>query len=141
MLDGHRRVLELEEANRLLPVVRTCAARINRRHALRRRLENELLVLQVIAEIAAQTSTDFQEFVDKNVRYHRLGGQIDAWVERLASFGVIVRDRNAAFVDFTCLRRDGLAVFCWRKGEERVSHWHFMHEPHALRRRVPRAER
>jgi hypothetical protein len=139
--DRRRHVLALDEANRLLPFVRTYAARINRRSALRRRLESELLVLEVIGDVAPQTRDDFHEFVDKNVRYHRLGGQVDALAERLATVGAVVRDRDASWVDFTCLRRDGLAVFCWRKGEERISHWHLMHEPHAKRRRLPRAER
>lgn len=140
-LDDRRRVLALEEANHLLPYVRTYAARINRRAALRRRLENEMLVLEVISDVSVQTGSDFQEFVDKNVRYHRLGGQVDALVDRLAMIGAVVRDRDASFVDFTCLRRDGLAVFCWRRGDERIGHWHLMHESHSQRRRLPRAER
>ena len=65
-LDDRHRVLALEEANLLLPVVRTYAARINRRSALRRRLENEMLVLEVISDVSVQTGSDFQEFVDKN---------------------------------------------------------------------------
>jgi len=140
-LDDRHRVLGLEEANCLLPVVRTFAARINRRSALRRRLENEMLVLEVISDVSTQTGSDFQEFVDKNVRYHRLGGQVDALVDRLAMIGAVVRDRDASFVDFTCLRRDGLAVFCWRRGDDRIGHWHLMHESHGQRRRLPRSER
>ena len=133
-IDDRSPVLELEEANGLLPLVRMLASRIERRVALRRRLEDELLVLQLVSDCVEHAGTDFQEYVDKKIRYHRLGGQIDALVERLARLGVVVRGRDAAFVDFTCLRDDGLALFCWRRGEERIGHWHFLHETHAERR-------
>lgn len=129
-LDDRSPVLDLEDANRLLPLVRTLAARIDRRVALRRRLEDELIVLQLVSDSADQNGAEFQEFVDKKIRYHRLGGQIDALVERLARHGVVVRGRDASYVDFTCLRDDGLAVFCWHRGEASVCHWHFLHESH-----------
>jgi hypothetical protein len=128
------RVLDLAEASELLPTVRTVGARIDRRVALRRRLENEVIVLQVLTDATAQIGTDFQEFVEKKVRFHVLGGQIDALAEKLAEHGALVRGRDATYVDFVCLRPDGLAVFCWRRGEERISQWHRLHEPHAHRR-------
>jgi hypothetical protein len=134
----HSKVLDLDEAERLLPLVRTLVDRIERRVALRRRLELQMSVLQLLCDMAAELGADFQEFVDKKIRYHRLGGQIDALAERLGALGVVVRDRDASYADFTCLRDDGLAVFCWRRGEGRIGHWHFMHERHTARRRLPR---
>ena len=133
-IDDRSPVLELEEANELLPLVRMLASRIERRVALRRRLEDELVVLELVSDTADSVGTDFQEYVDKKIRYHRLGGQIDALVERLARLGVVVRGRDAAFVDFTYLRDDGLALYCWRRGEDRIGHWHYLHETHAERR-------
>src|SRR5262245_389426 len=133
-LADRSRVLELDEASLLLPAVRTLGARIDRRVALRRRLENEVVVLQLLSDASSETGVDFQEFVDKKIRYHVLGGQIDALAEKLAEFGAIVRGRDATYVDFVCLRPDGLAVFCWRRAEERISHWHSLHEPHSHRR-------
>lgn len=132
--DDRSPVLELEEANRLLPFVSRLAARIDRRTALRRRLEDELLVLELVSDTSDQSGSELHELVDKKIRYHRLGGQIDALVERLARHGVIVRGRDASFVDFTCLRDDGLALFCWKRGEDQVGHWHFFHEAHSDRR-------
>ena len=140
-IDDRSPVLELEEATALLPLVRMLAARIERRVALRRRLEDELLMLQLVSDCTDRAGTDFQEFVDKKIRYHRLGGQIDALAERLARLGVVVRGRDATFVDFTYLRDDGLALFCWRRGEEQIGHWHFLHEPHAERRPLAVAPR
>lgn len=139
-LADHSRVLDLDEAERLLPLVRTIAARIDRRVALRHRLEDELTVLEVLIDTSEQTGADFHEFVDKKIRYHRLGGQIDALVDRLAALGVALRDRDATYADFTCLRDDGLAAFCWRRGEGGITHWHRLHEAHARRRALPPAD-
>jgi hypothetical protein len=133
------KVFELAEAEQLLPVVRALAARIRRRVALRRRLERELEVLNVLNDVAPRPGPELHELVDKTVQYHRLGGQIDALAESLGALGCKVRGRDAHCVDFTCLRDDGLAVFCWRDDEEHVSHWHFMHEDHSARRPVPEA--
>ena len=129
------KVVDLEEANRILPQVRTLVERIGRRVALRQRLSNEIVVLQLVYESSAgATGPEFQEFLDKSVRYHRLGGQVDAFVDRLAGMGCVVRDRDPRWADFTFLREDGLALLCWRRSEPSVAHWHFMHEPHSARR-------
>jgi hypothetical protein len=136
ILTDRSRVLDLDEANELLPQVRTLVARIRRRVALRQRLANEMLVLQVVCDSCTGNNPDFQEYLDKKVRFHRLGGQVDALVERLQQLGGAVRDRDASWVDFTFMRDDGLAVLCWQLGEDAVAHWHFMHEPHSDRRLV-----
>jgi len=131
---GRGRVLDQADSNRLLPRVRTILARIRRRDALRRRLDHEMIVLQVLADMSRGSNAEFLEFVDKNVRFHRLGGQIDAMVEHLESLGCVVRNRDAHWVDFVFLREDGLAHMCWQQGEDSVAHWHYMHEPHDARR-------
>ena len=129
------RVLELSEANRLLPVVNKLVSRIDRRVSLRHRLKNEIVVLQLVLESSDDgQSVEFQEFLDKSVRFHQLAGQVDALVDRLTGMGCVVRDRDARWVDFTYLRPDGLALFCWRRAEESITHWHYMHEPHSCRK-------
>jgi hypothetical protein len=139
-LADRSKILDLREASGLLPTVRTLGARIDRRVALRRRLESEVLVLQVLSDASNHSGTDFQEFVDKKIRYHVLGGQIDALADKLAEQGALVRHRDASYVDFICLRHDGLAAFCWHRGEERISHWHSLHEQHTRRRPLTGAE-
>ena len=135
------RVLELAEANRLLPVVHKLVSRIDRRVSLRHRLKNEIVVLELVVESSRHgRSVEFQEFLAKSVRYHRLAGQVDALVDRLCGMGCVVRDRDARCVDFTFLRPDGLAFFCWRRSEESITHWHHMHEPHSSRRPLEPSE-
>jgi hypothetical protein len=129
-------VVDVHEANAILPLVRILAARTRRRVALRQRLESRMMILQLVCETCSRRSPDFQEYLDKKLRYHRLGGQVDALVDRLARLGCVVRNHDASWVDFTFLRQDGLAVLCWRLGEDAVAHWHFMHETHSDRRRL-----
>jgi hypothetical protein len=136
ILPDRSRVLDLQEANDLLPQVRTLVARIRRRVALRQRLADEMTILQVVCDSCNGNNPDFEEYLDKKVRYHRLGGQVDALVERLTELGCAVRNRDASWVDFTFMRDDGLAVLCWQLGEDEVAHWHFMHETHSDRRLV-----
>jgi len=130
------RVLDLAEAEGLLPLVGTIARRISRRVALRARVERELAVLQLLSDVTPSRGPELDELVDHSVRFHRLGGQIDALVERLTALGCAVRNRDARHVDFTMLRPDGLALLCWRQGEERITHWHHLREEHAVRRQL-----
>jgi hypothetical protein len=139
--EGRSRVLDVAEANALLPAVRTLSARIRRRVAVMQRQQREMLVLQLVGEISSvHANHDLFELVDKSVRYHRLRGQVDALVECFARMGCAVRDRDATHIDFTYLRPDGLALLCWKHGEETVSHWHHMHEGHSSRRPLPDAQ-
>jgi hypothetical protein len=135
-LTDRSRVLDLPEAERLLPVVRALARRINRRVALRARVERQLAILQLLSDATPRPGPELDELVDQSVRFHRLGGQIDALADRLASLGCTVRNRDATHVDFTILRPDGLAVLCWHRDEDRIGHWHFLHEEHAVRREL-----
>jgi hypothetical protein len=135
------RVLELSEANRLLPVVNKLVSRLDRRVSLRHRLKNEIVVLQLVLDCSDDDqSAEFQEFLDKSMRFHRLAGQADALVDRLGGMGCVVRNRDARWVDFTFLRPDGLAFFCWRRAEESITHWHHMHESHSSRRLLEPSE-
>lgn len=127
------RVRDIEHANQILPLVQTMVRRILRRQALRLRLEKELAVLELMSDTSVEPCAEFHEFVDKSVRFHRLGGQIDALVDRLRELGAEIRHRDASSVDFHFLRNDGLAALCWQPGEDVVSHWHPLHEPHATR--------
>lgn len=143
-LHDRRRVLEVAEANALLPVIRPLAARIRRRVALMQRQQREMLVLQLLCEASANHTNpdpDLLELVEKSVRFHRLRGQVRALVERCDDLGATVRDQDTSHVDFTFLRDDGLALLCWRWAEESVGYWHYMHEAHAARRPLRRAER
>lgn len=133
-LAGGARLQDIDGAHRVLPLLRTIVRRIRRRQALRQRLERELLVLQLLSDAAAEPGAEFYEFVDTSVRYHRLGGQIDALVERLRGLGAEVRNRDATHVDFPYLRDDGIAALCWDPCEDTVTHWHPLHEPHETRR-------
>ncbi len=133
------RVLNLDEAELLLPLVRAMARRIGRRVAVRARVERELAVLQLLSDSTPRPGPELDELVDHSVRFHRLGGQIDAMVERLAMLGCSVRNRDPRHVDFTILRPDGLALLCWRQDEDHITHWHFLHEGHDVRRELAAA--
>lgn len=128
------RLLDRGEAEDVLHAVEPLLKRIRRRVALRARLGREIEVLQLLSDSTPRPGAELDELVNKTVVYHRLGGQIDALAERLTTYGAAVRNRDACWVDFNCLRPDGVAVYCWRTGEPHITHWHLLHEDHAARR-------
>jgi hypothetical protein len=134
-LNDRSRVLDLDEAERLLPLVRREARRISQRVAVRARIERQLSILQLLSDTSPQPGAELDDLVDRSVRFHRLNGQIGARIERLNALGCSVRG-DARHVDFTTLRPDGLAVLCWRHDEDHITHWHFLHEDHDARREL-----
>ena len=131
------RVLDLDQANALISQARLIARRMSRRAALMLRLEAEIDVLRAACEGASRHNPDLQELIEKSVRFHRLSGQIDALVERLAELGCEVRNRDTTHLDFRFLRDDGLAFFCCGPDDHAIDCWHHMHESHSQRRPLP----
>lgn len=133
-LSDRAKVLDHGEAEGVLQAVQPLLRRIRRRVALRERLAGEIEVLQLLSDTTLRAGPELDELVAKTVFYHRLGGQIDAAAESLAALGAAVRNRDACWVDFNCLRPDGVAVYCWHRGEPHITHWHLLREDHAARR-------
>jgi len=49
--------------------------------------------------------------------------EIDGAVAELNALGVELRDYESGLVDFPGKLGDDLVYFCWKPGEERISHW------------------
>ena len=50
--------------------------------------------------------------------------QLSAGINRVQSFGCIIKDVESGLIDFPSLR-DGHEVYlCWRLGEEKIEFWH-----------------
>lgn len=128
------KVLDRGEAEGVLQAVQPVLRRMRRRVALRERLAGEIEVLQLLSDTALRPGPELDELVDKTVLYHRLAGQIDAAAESLNAMGAAVRNRDACWVDFNCLRPDGVAVYCWHRDEPHIAHWHLLREDHTARR-------
>ncbi len=61
---------------------------------------------------------------------------IEAIIDRIQGYGVVLKDVNAGLLDFLS-ERDGRDVYlCWKYGEEKIQYYHELHTGFAGRRQI-----
>ncbi len=111
-----------EKANALIPVLTPMLEEL---WAKRRELAIKLLeqdpALRRSGSRAAAAGTERR--VEAR-RCTELKAEIVRTINRIESYGCVVKDLNLGLLDFPALR-DGRPVFlCWKIGEASIEHWH-----------------
>ena len=115
------RLFTLEEALRLLPVVRQLLSEI-------RSAKDE-----VVGRSAA-----LEELLSRTGGNGHLAGQVDGaraavqtamtelqrLVGELEEMGVELKDIDEGLIDFRSMRDGRVVYLCWRQGEDTISYWH-----------------
>lgn len=120
----------VDQANRMLPLVRRIARDIVDGYARWQRVVGEF-------EVASARSTagapDGEAEVLQREALH-MAADIEGCQRELARLGVDFKGYELGLIDFPA-ERDGRPVFlCWRLGEDTVSHWHDRDAGYAGRR-------
>jgi hypothetical protein len=115
------RIFSLEEANLLLPLVKGELARLRE---LRKRIVSRQSMVD-IEEMTGAGEPASQERIGQILReieadvhvFHRLS-------EELNATGCELKDLDNGLIDFYGMHGGEVVYFCWKEGEECVSHWH-----------------
>lgn len=109
------RLYDVDEANRMLPLIRPLVERIRAQQAA-------MAEDRTLAAIRARASHNgggagAQKLSERARRLEKDMEQLQAW-------GIVLRDPVSGLIDFFH-RREGQVVFlCWRLGEPAVAWWH-----------------
>ena len=115
-----------QEANDFIPALREAFGQIGR---------DRFELLQILKELEAEGSDpaelDAQPVADdlpepqrqKRLRAKQIMARIRNIVGELQAHGLLVK-RLDGLVDFRSRRGDRPVFLCWRKGENRIEHWH-----------------
>ncbi len=121
------RLFELDEAERMLPLVRTIVRGMMDDHAERQGM---------LEEIADETGT---------ARARGLRREADALTKKLleaaselAELGVEFKGVELGLVDFPARRGDEIVYLCWQYGEDRIRFWHPLDAGYAGRQPIER---
>lgn len=114
------RLFTVEQANRMLPLVRRIVEDIVQDYA---RWREQVGVLEVVAAgRRGDAPPNEAEKVEQDTQ--RLAADIERYVQELKKLGVDFKGFDEGLVDFPS-RIDGRPVYlCWKLGEEAVEHWH-----------------
>ena len=124
------RLFTVEEANELLPTIRSLMERVFQRIELLRRRSQKV----VRRDQLDPDSAKFMEKLQEDDTIARVIKELQELVQEIHDLGCICKGVEQGLVDFPCSLGDEIVFLCWQYGEERVSHWHRIEEGFAGRR-------
>jgi len=127
------RLFTLDEAQRVLPLVRSIVRGILEDYAqlqqrsveLREKKREATTTIGRSARLAATTlSTEIEE----------LTGRVNEALAELNALGVEFKGYEQGLVDFPARRNEEIIYLCWKVDEERIAYWHTLEGGYAGRR-------
>jgi len=124
------RFFTVEEANRLLTVLKPLMERASQRiELLRTRSRSAVRRDELDPE-----SGDFMEKLQRDPGVAQTVKELHELVQEIHDLGCICKGVEEGLVDFPCSLGEEIVFLCWRYGEESVAHWHRVEEGFAGRR-------
>ena len=133
-------LFSVEEANRLLPVLKPAVEALVQRRRAFDSIQARIDVLSLAAAGADPENPDVAELAGLLERRKQLGAEITKGIEAVQRHGVLVKDLEHGLVDFYALSGDRLVLLCWQLGEPEVAHWHTLQGGFAARQPLKSAE-
>jgi hypothetical protein len=139
------RFFDLDEANELIPEIRTILESLRDERAELIRLRDQLLLIESAADTPTQAPTEANarratrqaeredgdeapgRGPERRVLRLRMQGVIDqmqAGVARIDELGITLREIETGLIDFPALVAGRQIFLCWRLGEDDVAWWH-----------------
>ena len=112
------KIFTVQEANALLPNVRTIVGKIQRAH---RRISRYREETKKAAEAAERGGGGFSD----GVAYAAVLTELTNHIAELEALGVQLKDFERGLVDFPSLRDGRVVLLCWQLGEgDELEWWH-----------------
>ena len=112
------KIFTVQEANALLPNVRTIVGKIQRAH---RRISRYRDDAKKAAEAAERGGGGFVD----GVAYAAVLTELTSHLSELEALGVQLKDFERGLVDFPSLRDGRIVLLCWQLGEgDELEYWH-----------------
>jgi hypothetical protein len=130
------RLFTIEEANGLLPTLRTLVKQIFS-HLDSLREKSEAVIRE---QRLSPTSPELMNRLQEDEAIARLIQEVQGLVEEINSYGCVCKGVEQGLVDFPCLLGGEIIFLCWRYDEESVGHWHRIEDGFAGRKPLLDAE-
>lgn len=130
-----QKIFTIDEANRMLPLVRRIVEDLVRDHERWLDKVNEFEIATV------GSSVDHPDVMAELLQQEalRLAADIESYVKELGELGVQCKGIDSGLVDFPGEMNGSPILFCWKLGEPSVQYWHGVESGFAGRRPVQRA--
>ncbi|HXD30089.1 MAG TPA: DUF2203 domain-containing protein [Pyrinomonadaceae bacterium] len=112
------KIFSVEEANSLLPSVRSLVKKIQRAHA-------QLMAEQDAAKLASECADQGGGGIANGPAYAANLINMTSLVGELETLGVQLKDFGRGLIDFPSLRDGRVVLLCWQLGEgDQLEWWH-----------------
>jgi hypothetical protein len=112
------KIFSVEEANAMIPAVRTILLRIQRAH-------RRLLAYEKQAKRAAEGAERGGGGMPEGPRYVSFLIELFSSAGELEALGVQLKDQSRGLIDFPSLRDGRVVLLCWHLGEgDQIEWWH-----------------
>ena len=112
------KLFTVEEANSLLPTVRSIIRSIQRSH-------RRLIHFQIAAKHAAEGAEFGGGGMPQGPRYAPVLVELSTGANKLESLGVQLKDFTQGLIDFPSMRDGRVVLLCWKADEgDQVEWWH-----------------
>jgi len=129
------KIFSIEEANGLIPILEKALAELTVLGREITTLRRELEVLSAIESAGASGSIlDVRALREKEQAYTARFERFRQSLTEVSHHGCLIRDLELGLVDFYTMSRGQVVCLCWRRGEERIGHWHPIDEGFSGRR-------
>jgi len=133
-----KKYFTLDQANKTLPLVRKIVSDITTLHPKWRDLVNRY---ELVAAQSDPKWGESPEQVSLRTEIEKVARQISEYMLELEEIGCVFKGFEEGLVDFYG-QLDGRDMFwCWKQGEERISHWHELEAGFAGRQPIPELTR
>jgi hypothetical protein len=137
-----REIFSLEAANALIPRIRgICEEQFERRASIERALRTLGDKAGEVSETLTVTAADKREVRETKQRILALIDKYRAGWREIEDLGVVVKDPRIGLVDFFGAVDGRTVFFCWRYGEESITHYHGIDEGFAGRKPIQSADK
>ncbi len=129
------KIFSVEEANSLIPILERALGDLTALGREIATLRREVEVLSAIESAgASESNADVRALREKERAYAARLERFRQSLTEVSHHGCLIRDLELGLVDFYTMSRGQVVCLCWRRGEERIGHWHPIDEGFSGRR-------
>ena len=127
------KLFSVEEANMLLPEIRTILDEFKDRKKMFFELKEEIIELTEVVDSEEYRS---EELSKKERIMMATSKEIENLFEEIADLGCVVKDIDNGLVDFISIFKGRKVFLCWKQGEDKVSWYHDMQTGFTGRKKI-----
>jgi len=118
----------LDQANALLPVLKTLLKRAMDAKKLIEAIEKEFQDLRHRILMSGGMTVDVPALSRRRNERDKIIQETKDALAEIHSIGVQVKDLDMGLLDFPCVVEEEVVLLCWKVGEEKIGFWHGQEE-------------